>query len=105
MDVEIKEVQTRVGPSGSIGDMSAKEAEDVYGPVNHTASTEPKEGIRDRIALRRASRGYYVYTPRTVARVVVVPAVDTQVDAPASPACTGPSCNLSRALINIKPSK
>ncbi len=42
---EEERVRPRRGNTGSIGDISAKEIEAKYGPVNHSAANEVKQGL------------------------------------------------------------
>jgi hypothetical protein len=64
---EQEKPRPRIGQTGQIGDLSVKEIEDMYGKVNQTAALEQKDGLRDRIAARRAARqGYNTTYSRTV---------------------------------------
>lgn len=61
----VEEVKPRIGQTGRIGDLSITEIEDLYGKVNQTAAMEQKDGLRDRIAARRAARRSYLCSTTT----------------------------------------
>lgn len=55
---KLQPTNQRVGSTGSIGDLSPREAEEKYGKVNQTAAHEAKEGLFRRIFCRPCNTGY-----------------------------------------------